>query len=75
MALRKAMPTPPTTSATARNRLSGMWSWPNISRKVKNEPMLQITSSRHGFHMRRSEVMTSIASMITTAKKGRHCCS
>ena len=69
------MPTRPTISAMARNRLSGMWSWPNISRKVKNEPMLQIAASRHGRHIRRSDVMTSIASMMMTAKKGRHCWS
>ena len=39
-----------------------------------NEPMPQMTSSRQ-FHMRRSDVMISIASMVTTANNGRHCCS
>ena len=74
MPLRMAMPTPPTTRATNRIRQSGMWIWPNISRKVTNEPMPQITSSRQ-FHMRRSADVISIASMAMTANSGRHCCS
>ena len=51
-----------------------MWIWPNISRKVTKLPMPQMAISRL-FHIRRSALRTSIASMAMTANSGRQCCS
>ena len=71
---RRIMPRPPAASATNRIRLIEMLIWPNISRKVTKLPMPQMAISRL-FHIRRSELRISIASMVMTANSGRQCCS